>query len=1159
MSITKYDLFKSTVFDATVAPFIGGDYTGSSAIVDAVNSGKRKLLIRPGTYDISSMSSYPSGLIMFGIGLDSEFTLTGQTPQTPFFTLESTKPIKNNFEASANPTTDTDESLGYQVGSTWINISTDEAYLCVDSTISGASWIGSTAELHSELNGLGADDHTQYHLTDGTRPITGPIVSTGGNARGTNAIDLQLTRTLATEVASGANSFIGSGRRNTANGQSSGVVSGDDNAAGYASFVGGGDGNAANADNGGWSAIAGGESNSTSGNVRWSFIGSGGTNTIITTGNSYYNAIVGGNSNTMTNAEASTIAGGESITMTAGWSFIGGGYQNDITESYGSCTIAGGENNSITDGGKISFIGGGDLNESGGEYSVIGGGKSNSITTSSSSYLSRYDTIVGGWANSIYAGTKHINYNFIGGGRSNGIANIDSSAIISGYNNDIFGLAGGDHDDCVIAGGRNNIIRLLDGSSNFGQSFIGSGWGNIIEFNGFESEHIGDSIVGGHTNKISQSYPFHFSGGGEPSFIGGGKLNLIDSTYGFQFIGGGYGNNITGTDTYTRYNTIGGGADNVIDSCKSAVIAGGAGNSIIDGDWSAILGGDDHSVSGWENAVVCGYGNSIIDLNSYANVIVSGDDNIIAGTASTQYSFIGNGSANIIDGAIDYASIVNGTNNNVKSTYGFIGSGNTNIIDINSTYSIITGGQINTVSGTHIVIAGGYDNNVSANWGAIGGGRNNSISTSNGQYSTIAGGSSNLISGLSQYNTIGGGDSNVISCTDQWNTIGGGQNNVITGDHPYNVIAGGVDNLINDTYPSDSHGRHFIGSGDTNIISGTTLWESSIVGGWHNEILGGDGGFIGGGWENVINDGDTNFIGSGNANIITTGDWVVIVGGDGNSTSGSGSFIGGGHNHSITTENQWYTSIVGGDSNQITGNDGRYSVITGGRTNSIEGSDSRYSFIGTGVNNYIAGTSNQFASIINGDNCYIIGTSNSHSTILGGNQITISSTNSMAYGSYANIDVGADRTVAIVHGDVTTSGITTPDAFILYGKSGQEKKVGIQTLTPNTTLDVNGGTSMPTRTVTAAGNTSATINDYTIRCDATNGNQIIDLPTAASAYNSTDGTGLIINIKKVDATTNKVTIDGSTTELVEFDETQELLNRGESLTLQSNGTSWDII
>lgn len=80
----------------------------------------------------------------------------------------------------------------------------------------------------------------------------------GGNKRGTFAVDFQLSRSLAAQVASGPYSFLGAGLNNSATGDGSGVVAGlnnsatgpgavvaggsENNASGINSFIGGGSG-----------------------------------------------------------------------------------------------------------------------------------------------------------------------------------------------------------------------------------------------------------------------------------------------------------------------------------------------------------------------------------------------------------------------------------------------------------------------------------------------------------------------------------------------------------------------------------------------------------------------------------------------------------------------------------------------------------------------------------------------------------------------------------------------------------------------------------------------------------------------------------------------------------------------------------------------------
>ena len=93
--------------------------------------------------------------------------------------------------------------------------------------------------------------------------ISQPLQTTGGNARGANAVDLQVERTSTSpsQVASGDNSVVVGGRRNTASQQGAIVVGGNNNvASGTWSFVGGGEWHTASGANsgilGGWGCEA---------------------------------------------------------------------------------------------------------------------------------------------------------------------------------------------------------------------------------------------------------------------------------------------------------------------------------------------------------------------------------------------------------------------------------------------------------------------------------------------------------------------------------------------------------------------------------------------------------------------------------------------------------------------------------------------------------------------------------------------------------------------------------------------------------------------------------------------------------------------------------------------------------------------------------------
>ncbi len=95
------------------------------------------------------------------------------------------------------------------------------------------------------------------------------------------------------------------------------------------------------------------------------------------------------------------------------------------------------------------------------------------------------------------------------------------------------------------------------------------------------------------------------------------------------------------------------------------------------------------------------------------------------------------------------------------------------------------------------------------------------------------------------------------------------------------------------------------------------------------------------------------------------------------------------------------------------------------------------------------------------------------------------------------------------------------------------------------------GLSLASRTVTA--NTSIVVSDYTIRCDCTSGVITLALPAA----NTVPGTVFVI--KKIDNTVSTVQIDPNSTELIDGSTSASIYVYNQSLTIQSNGTSWDII
>jgi hypothetical protein len=174
----------------------------------------------------------------------------------------------------------------------------------------GGGWPNVTG---TDINGrvyeqaLVATANTTIILTPtGTGAIQAQVADnavTGGNARGDNAVDLQTaTRTAATQVASGLNSVIAGGLRNTAS---------DDWAT-----VGGG---VANTASDRYTAVAGGQGN---------------------TASSDHANVAGGINNTASGARV-TVGGGESNTASGSYATIAGGYYG-LAAQYGMFSHASG-------------------------------------------------------------------------------------------------------------------------------------------------------------------------------------------------------------------------------------------------------------------------------------------------------------------------------------------------------------------------------------------------------------------------------------------------------------------------------------------------------------------------------------------------------------------------------------------------------------------------------------------------------------------------------------------------------------------------------------------------------------------------------------------------------------------------------------------------
>ena len=85
-----------------------------------------------------------SGTSVTNIGLNSthRLTVTGNphVVTKAEIGLGNVQDTKVNFVATTNPSASDDSGAGYSVGSTWINVTLDRAYECVDATVASAKW-----------------------------------------------------------------------------------------------------------------------------------------------------------------------------------------------------------------------------------------------------------------------------------------------------------------------------------------------------------------------------------------------------------------------------------------------------------------------------------------------------------------------------------------------------------------------------------------------------------------------------------------------------------------------------------------------------------------------------------------------------------------------------------------------------------------------------------------------------------------------------------------------------------------------------------------------------------------------------------------------------------------------------------------------------------
>jgi len=221
----------------------------------------------------------------------------------------------------------------------------------------------STTQQGSVVNASTITNNGMFIAPTGTGALVADIpdaAATGGNARGNNAVDLQMVRAAATQAATGAQSFIGAGNNNTSSGTNSAVVAGTGNtASNLNAFVGAGTGNTASASG---AIVTGGSTNTASGS--FSFIGGGST---VNAGNSFasvvngsscnasstYSLVAGGSVNTASTGNYATVINGNANNVSGAESTVVNGNNNVVTRNN---SIVSGASNNTSNGASGAYV-----------------------------------------------------------------------------------------------------------------------------------------------------------------------------------------------------------------------------------------------------------------------------------------------------------------------------------------------------------------------------------------------------------------------------------------------------------------------------------------------------------------------------------------------------------------------------------------------------------------------------------------------------------------------------------------------------------------------------------------------------------------------------------------------------------------------------------
>jgi hypothetical protein len=271
---------------------------------------KTDLYLKPGTYiKASTTTGDVSGISLenFVVSVLNNPTCCPKPPGSPDGMLMTALPLNLTLQTV---TDFVGNNSAIQLSTLRLGIRSDSSVTTQVSSVIQATT--TNANLVIAPNGTGA---LIASIPDGT--------ATGGNARGTNSVDLQTNRSNATQVASGSTSTIIGGYSNRSEGVNSTVIGGNlNNASGTTSIAGGN-----NTSTSASSSLGIGSDLNVSGAFGVCF----GRQNVVS---SVSSVVSGGQSNTASSGTYATVVGGQSNTASGQYS-VAGGSINTVSQRYG--------------------------------------------------------------------------------------------------------------------------------------------------------------------------------------------------------------------------------------------------------------------------------------------------------------------------------------------------------------------------------------------------------------------------------------------------------------------------------------------------------------------------------------------------------------------------------------------------------------------------------------------------------------------------------------------------------------------------------------------------------------------------------------------------------------------------------------------------------